>query len=197
MDSPEIQRIIQLFSRLPGLGPRSGRRVVLHLLKKRDLLLRPLVESLQTVDQRIKQCSICHSLDTIDPCSICQDTKRDLHSLCVLADVADLWAMERSQIFKGKYHVLGGLLSALDHIRPENLAIDSLLKRLQDGHIKEVILALNATVEGQTTLHYLADHLQAYGVKISSLAHGIPIGGELDYLDEGTLSAAFSERRQV
>ncbi len=197
MDSPEIQRIIQLFSRLPGLGPRSGRRVVLHLLKKRDLLLRPLVESLQTVDQRIKQCSICHSLDTIDPCSICQDTKRDLHSLCVLADVADLWAMERSQIFKGKYHVLGGLLSALDHIRPENLAIDSLLKRLQDGHIKEVILALNATVEGQTTLHYLVDHLQAYGVKISSLAHGIPIGGELDYLDEGTLSAAFSERRQV
>ena len=197
MDSPEIQRVIQLFSRLPGLGPRSGRRVVLHLLKKRETLLKPLIEALQVVDRAITVCSTCYNLSTHNPCTICQDPRRDPHVLCVIADVADLWAVERSQIFKGRYHILGGLLSALDNVNPQNLTIDSFLKRLEREQIKEVILALNATVEGQTTLHYLADQLQPYAIKLSSLAHGIPMGGELDYLDEGTLSAAFAERRKM
>lgn len=197
MNSPEIQRMIQYLSRLPGLGPRSGRRAALHLLKKREILLKPLIEALQTAEQNIVACSICFNLDTANPCTICQDNKRDKTSLCVVADVADLWAIERSQTFKGTYHILGGVLSALDNIGPQQLTINALLNRLEKGDIQEVILALNSTVEGQTTLHYLADQLQKYAIKVSSLAQGIPMGGELDYLDEGTLSAAFSDRRKV
>ncbi|RZI46563.1 recombination mediator RecR [Candidatus Finniella inopinata] len=197
MNSPEIQQMIQLLSRLPGLGPRSGRRVALHLLKKREALLKPLIEALQTADQTITTCQQCFNLDTSNPCHLCQDTKRDDHSLCIVADVADLWAIERSQIFKGRYHVLGGLLSALDNIGPQQLTIQPLLKRLENGQIQEIILALNSTVDGQTTVHYLANHLQSYAVKLSSLAQGVPMGGELDYLDDGTLSAAFSERKRL
>lgn len=197
MNSPEIQRMIQLFSRLPGLGPRSGRRIALHLLKKREVLLKPLIEALQTADQHITICHRCFNLDTNNPCYICKDSKRDIHSLCIVADVADLWAIERSQIFKGTYHVLGGLLSALDNIGPQQLTIQPLLKRLETENIQETILALNPTVDGQTTVHYLANHLKAYPVKLSSLAQGVPMGGELDYLDDGTLSAAFSERKKL
>ena len=197
MNSPEIQRMIQLLSRLPGLGPRSGRRVALHLLKKRDALLKPLIEALQTADQNITTCQHCFNLDTSNPCHLCKDVKRDSHSLCIVADVADLWAIERSQIFKGTYHVLGGLLSALDNIGPQQLTIQPLLRRLETENIEEIILALNATVDGQTTVHYLANQLQAYPIKLSSLAQGVPMGGELDYLDDGTLLAAFSERKKL
>jgi recombination protein RecR len=197
MNSSEIQRMIQLLSRLPGLGPRSGRRAALHLLKKRELLLKPLIEALQTADQHIVTCSHCFNLDTVNPCSLCQDYKRDKNSICVVADVADLWAIERSQIFRGCYHILGGLLSALDNIGPQQLTISLLLDRIEKENIQEVILALNSTVEGQTTLHYVADQLQVCSVKVSSLAQGVPMGGELDYLDDGTLSAAFTERRKV
>lgn len=197
MNSPEIQRMIQYLSRLPGLGPRSGRRAALHLLKKRELLLKPLIEALQTAEQNIVTCSHCFNLDTANPCTICLDPKRDQTILCVVADVADLWAIERSQTFKGTYHILGGVLSALDNIGPQQLTISPLLKRIEIENVQEVILALNSTVEGQTTLHFLADQLGKFNVKVSSLAQGIPMGGELDYLDEGTLSAAFSDRRKV
>lgn len=195
MSGPEIQRMIQLLSRLPGLGPRSGRRVALHLLKKRELLLKPLIDALQTADAAIQTCKVCFSLDTCNPCSICSDSKRDDHLLCVVADVSDLWALERSQVLRGRYHVLGGLLSALEGIGPSQLTIEPLIQRIENQKIQEVVLALNATVDGQTTLHYIADRLQPYNIKLSSLAHGVPIGGELDYLDEGTLSTAFVERR--
>ena len=197
MNSPEIQRMIQLLSRLPGLGPRSGRRAALHLLKKREVLLKPLIEALQTADQHVATCQNCFNLDTSNPCYLCQDHRRDTHSLCIVADVADLWAIERSQIFKGTYHVLGGLLSALDNIGPQQLTIQPLLERLERESIQEIILALNATVDGQTTVHYLADQLQNHPVKLSSLAQGVPMGGELDYLDDGTLLAAFSERKKL
>jgi len=189
--------MIQLLSRLPGLGPRSGRRVTLHLLKKRELLLRPLIQVLSEADAKIKTCQQCFNLDTCDPCSICVDVKRDQTQLCVVADVADLWALERSHVFRGRYHVLGGLLSALEGIGPAQLAIDALLSRVEVCKIQEVVLALNATIDGQTTLYYIAEKLQPLGVKVSSLAHGVPMGGELDYLDEGTLSTAFVERRGV
>ncbi len=195
MNGPEIQRMIQLLSRLPGLGPRSGRRVALHLLKKRELLLKPLIDALQTADESIQTCKICSNLDTCNPCSICTDLKRDDHLLCVVADVSDLWALERSQVLRGRYHILGGLLSAMEGIGPEQLNLESLIKRIENQKIQEVVFALNATVDGQTTLHYIADRLQPYNVKLSSLAHGVPMGGELDYLDEGTLSTAFVERR--
>lgn len=197
MQGPEIQRMIQLLSRLPGLGPRSGRRVTLHLLKKRELLLRPLIQVLSEADAKIKTCQHCFNLDTCDPCSICVDAKRDQTQLCVVADVADLWALERSHVFRGRYHVLGGLLSALEGVGPAQLAIDPLLNRVEVCKIQEVVLALNATIDGQTTLYYIAEKLQPLGVKVSSLAHGVPMGGELDYLDEGTLSTAFVERRGV
>ena len=195
MSGPEIQRMIQLLSRLPGLGPRSGRRVALHLLKKRELLLKPLIDALQTADAAIQTCKTCFSLDTCSPCSICKDSKRDDHVLCVVGDVSDLWALERSQVFRGRYHVLGGLLSALEGIGPGQLTLEPLIQRIENQKIQEIVFALNATVDGQTTLHYIAERLQPYNIKLSSLAHGVPIGGELDYLDEGTLSTAFVERR--
>jgi recombination protein RecR len=182
-------------SRLPGLGPRSGRRLVLYLLKKRLEILRPLLQALLDMDQKVKTCSRCFSLDTQTPCTLCTDDRRDATSLCVVADVADVWALERAQTYKGLYHVLGGLLSAIDGVMPHQLTLEPLITRVKDGGIDEVVLALNATVEGQTTLHYIADLLSPYGVKVSTLAHGVPVGGELDYLDDGTLHTAFKARR--
>jgi recombination protein RecR len=190
----EIERLIQLLSKLPGLGPRSARRAALALLKKRDALLMPLSDALRDAAEAILTCEICGNLDTVSPCAICADTRRDPHLLCVVEDVADLWALERAGVFRGRYHVLGGALSALDGVTPERLHVAGLLERVKDG-VEEVILAMNATVEGQTTAHYLMDLLG--DVKVTRLAHGVPVGGELDYLDEGTLSAAFKARRAL
>jgi len=193
---PEIERLIQLLAKLPGLGPRSARRAALDLLKKREALMQPLALALQEAAAAIKTCEICGNLDTASPCALCRDQRRESSILCVVEDVADLWALERAGVFKGSYHVLGGALSALDGITPERLNVTSLLARVADG-VDEVILAMNATVEGQTTAHYLLDTLAASGVKVTRLAHGVPVGGELDYLDEGTLSAAFKARRAL
>ena len=193
---PEIERLIQLLAKLPGLGPRSARRAALVLLKKRELLLEPLAGALRDAADAIVTCETCGNLDTSSPCVLCRDTRRESHVLCVVEDVADLWALERAGVFKGRYHVLGGALSALDGVTPERLNVSSLLERVKDG-VDEVILAMNATVEGQTTAHYLMDALEPLGVKVTRLAHGVPVGGELDYLDEGTLSAAFSARRSL
>jgi recombination protein RecR len=190
----EIERLIQLLSKLPGLGPRSARRAALALLKKRDTLLEPLAESLREAADAILSCEICGNLDTQSPCAICSDPRRDPHLLCVVEDVADLWALERAGVFRGRYHVLGGALSALDGITPERLNVTQLLERVKQN-VDEVILAMNATVEGQTTAHYLMDLLG--DMKVTRLAHGVPVGGELDYLDEGTLSAAFKARRAL
>ena len=193
---PEIERLIQLLAKLPGLGPRSARRVALTLLKKRDMLLEPLALAMRDAAAAIKTCEICGNLDTTSPCSLCRDPRRDTHILCVVEDVADLWALERAGVFRGRYHVLGGALSALDGVTPERLNVASLLGRVKSG-VDEVILAVNATVEGQTTAHYLMDALAPLGVSVTRLAHGVPVGGELDYLDEGTLSAAFKARRSL
>jgi len=189
----EIERLIQLLSKLPGLGPRSARRAALALLKKRDTLLEPLAASLREAADAILTCAVCGNLDTQSPCAICSDTRRDPHILCVVEDVADLWALERAGVFRGRYHVLGGALSALDGVTPDRLNVGGLLERVKG--IEEVILAMNATVEGQTTAHYLMDLLG--DMKVTRLAHGVPVGGELDYLDEGTLSAAFKARRSL
>ena len=190
----EIERLIQLLAKLPGLGPRSARRAALVLLKKRDQLLEPLAQAMQDAAAATRNCEICANLDTVSPCAICRDPRRDPHILCVVEDVADLWALERAGVFRGRYHVLGGALSALDGVTPERLNVVSLLERVKHG-VDEVILAMNATVEGQTTAHYLMDHLT--NVKVTRLAHGVPVGGELDYLDEGTLNAAFKARRAL
>ena len=192
---PEIERLIQLLAKLPGLGPRSARRATLELLKKREALLEPLSVALAEAAAAIKTCEICGNLDTASPCSLCRDPRRDARLLCVVEEVADLWALERAGVFRGRYHVLGGALSALDGITPERLNVAALLARAKEAD--EVILAVNATVEGQTTAHYLMDALAASGVKVTRLAHGVPVGGELDYLDEGTLSAAFKARRAL
>jgi recombination protein RecR len=191
----EIERLIQLLAKLPGLGPRSARRAALTLLKKRETLLEPLADALAKAAAALTQCSVCGNLDTTDPCALCRETARETGILCVVEEVADLWALERASIFRGRYHVLGGALSALDGITPERLNLPKLLARVQAGGVGEVILAMNATVEGQTTAHYLMDALEPLGVKVTRLAHGVPVGGELDYLDEGTLSAAFKARR--
>ncbi len=195
----EIERLIQLLAKLPGLGPRSARRAALALLKKRDTLLEPLADALREAADAILTCEVCGNLDTQSPCAICSDTRRDPHILCVVEDVADLWALERASVFRGRYHVLGGALSALDGVTPERLNVVQLLERVsknEGGHsVDEVILAMNATVEGQTTAHYLMDILG--DMKVTRLAHGVPVGGELDYLDEGTLSAAFKARRAL
>jgi recombination protein RecR len=191
---PEIERLIQLLAKLPGLGPRSARRAALSLLKKREALLEPLALAMRDAVTAIRVCETCGNLDTVSPCSLCRDQRRDTHLLCVVEDVADLWALERAGVFRGRYHVLGGALSALDGITPERLNVSVLLGRVSHG-VDEVILAMNATVEGQTTAHYLIDLLGSSGVKVTRLAHGVPVGGELDYLDEGTLSAAFKARR--
>ena len=190
----EIDRLIHLLAKLPGLGPRSARRAALALLKKRETLLEPLADALSEAAAALKQCSTCGNLDTADPCALCRDPTRDASSICVVEDVDDLWALERAGIFRGRYHVLGGALSALDGVTPHKLNLGKLVERVRGG-ISEVILAMNATVEGQTTAHYLMDALEPLHVKVTRLAHGVPVGGELDYLDEGTLSAAFKARR--
>jgi len=197
MSNNEIQKLILLLGRLPGLGQRSGRRIALHLLKKRETVLQPLIAALEEANRKIITCSICSNLDTQNPCGICDDYKRDQHSLCVVADVSDLWAFERSSVFKGTYHILGGLLSALDNVGPNQLNIPKLIQRIKQQQVTEVILALNATVDGVTTVHYLADQFKNLNVKVSTLAQGVPVGGELDYLDDGTISTAFFQRKDV
>lgn len=197
MASPEIDMLTQALSRLPGLGPRSARRAVLHLLKKRETALKPLLAALGAVDGRLATCSVCGNIDTSDPCGICTDPRRDARSLCVVEEVADLWALDRSRLFPGKFHVLGGRLSALEGVRPEDLAIDGLVRRISAGGIDEVVLAMNATLEGQTTAHYVAERIEGYPVRVTQLAHGLPVGGELDYLDEGTLAQALRARRPL
>jgi recombination protein RecR len=197
MTLSDIERLIQLLAKLPGLGPRSARRAALQLLKKRELLMLPLARALEEAAASIRTCATCGNLDTADPCGICTDPRRDGASLCVVADVADLWALERAAAFRGRYHVLGGLLSALDGVGPEQLNIASLQKRIAAGGVKEVILAIAATVDGQTTAHYVADRLEGAGVTITRLAHGVPVGGELDYLDDGTITQALKARRPV
>lgn len=193
--STEIERLIQLLAKLPGLGPRSARRAALTLLKKRETLLEPLADALTKAAEALAQCSTCGNLDTTDPCALCREPGREMGTLCVVEEVADLWALERAGMFRGRYHVLGGALSALDGVTPERLNLPKLLTRVKAGDVGEVILAMNATVEGQTTAHYLMDALEPLAVKVTRLAHGVPVGGELDYLDEGTLSAAFKARR--
>jgi recombination protein RecR len=192
---PEIEKLIQLLAKLPGLGPRSARRAALTLLKKREALMDPLAAAMADAARAIKQCVTCGNLDTQTPCTICRDGRRDASVICVVEDVADLWALERAGVFKGRYHVLGGALSALDGVTPEKLNVPALLARIRAGGVSEIVLAMNATVEGQTTAHYVMDALEPLGMKITRLAHGVPVGGELDYLDEGTLSAAFKARR--
>jgi recombination protein RecR len=197
MASPEIEALTQALARLPGLGPRSARRAVLHLLKKRENALEPLRTALEAVSERLATCSVCGNVDTTDPCSICADPRRDARLLCVVEEVSDLWALDRSRLFPGRFHVLGGRLSALEGVRPEDLAIDTLLARVEAGGIDEIVLAMNATLEGQTTAHYIAERLESLPVRITQLAHGLPVGGELDYLDEGTLAQALRARRPV
>ena len=191
---PEIERLIQLLARLPGLGPRSARRAALFLIKKRELFMAPLAAALQTAIEKITLCRICGNIDTHNPCTLCTDPRRDDSTIVVVADVADLWALERAHASNARYHVLGGILSPLDGIGPDDLSIEALIKRASDGSVKEVILALSATVEGQSTAHYITDLLHGINVKVTRLAHGVPVGGELDYLDEGTLAAAMRSR---
>ena len=191
----ELETLIHLLAKLPGLGPRSARRAALHLIKRRESLLEPLAAALAKAAEAIRTCPICGNLDTVDPCGICRNPERDAATICVVEDLADLWALERTGAFRGRYHVLGGTLSALDGIGPDDLNIERLLARMRPG--QEMILALNATVDGQTTAHYLADRVAGRGIKTSRLAQGVPIGGELDYLDDGTLTAALRARRAV
>jgi len=190
----EIERLIQLLAKLPGLGPRSARRAALHLLRKRDELLGPLTDAMQAAREKIAACSVCGNVDTCDPCSLCRDERRDPRKLVVVETVADLWALERAAAINARYHVLGGTLSPLDGIGPKDLNLVSLVERVRTDKVEEVILAVNATVEGQTTAHYVLDLLADLGVKTTRLAHGVPLGGELDYLDEGTLAAAMRSR---
>jgi recombination protein RecR len=191
---PEIERLIQLLARLPGLGPRSARRAALHLIKKREQLMGPLTDAMQVAHERIITCSVCGNIDTSDPCGVCRDPRRDPSMLVVVADVSDLWALERAGAVVARYHVLGGVLSPLDGIGPEQLSIDGLVERASNPDVREIILALNATVDGQTTAHYVTERLAHLPVKVTRLAHGVPVGGELDYLDDGTLAAAIRQR---
>ena len=191
----EIDQLIGLMAKLPGLGPRSARRAVLQLVKKRILLLEPLARSMTVVAATARECLTCGNVGTSDTCGICANPKRDPNVICVVSDVADLWAMERSAAFKGRYHVLGGVLSALDGVGPEDLHIPRLVDRVEEGSVTEVVLALSATIDGQTTAHYIADQLDGTGASVTSLAQGVPIGGELDYLDDGTITAALRARK--
>jgi recombination protein RecR len=191
---PEIERLIQLLAKVPGLGPRSARRAALHLIKKKEQLLGPLTIAMGEALDKVRVCSTCGNVDTSDPCTICTDPRRDDGTIIVVEDVADLWALERAGAMNARYHVLGGTLSPLDGVGPDDLNIRSLVDRVAKGGVSELILAVNATVEGQTTAHYITDQLDGLGVKITRLAHGVPVGGELDYLDEGTLSAALKAR---
>lgn len=197
MASQEIEALSGVLARLPGLGPRSARRAVLWLVKNREQALPALLEALDAVSETLVECQTCGNVDTKDPCGICADPKRDAKSLCVVEDVADVWALDRARLFQGRYHVLGGKLSALDGIGPEDLNIATLLDRVSGGEVDEVVLAMNATLEGQTTAHYIAERLEPHNVRITQLAHGLPVGGELDYLDEGTLAQALRARRPV
>jgi recombination protein RecR len=197
MASQDIETLVQALARLPGLGPRSARRAVLHLIKKREVAMTPLLRALEGVNERLSECSTCGNVDTSNPCGICADPRRDTRMLCVVEDVADLWALERSRLFPGQFHVLGGHLSALEGIRPEDLSIDRLVSRIAAGGVDEVVLAMNATLDGQTTAHYVADRLETLPIRLTALAHGLPVGGELDYLDDGTLAQALRARRPV
>ncbi len=197
MSAPEIEQLIHLLAKLPSFGPRSARRAVLFLLTKKESHFDPLLTSLKTVRDTIKTCPVCGNMDTTSPCSICSDTTRNHNQICVVRDVADLWALERAGVFRGAYHILGGVLSALDGIGPDELHINSLINKITNGSVTEVILALPATIEGQTTAHYITDKLSGFQVKLSALSRGVPVGGELDYLDDGTLQMAFKSRRTV
>jgi recombination protein RecR len=197
MASPEIEQLIGLLAKLPGLGPRSARRAVLYLLKRRESVMAPLARLLETTAEAVKTCSTCGALDSTDPCAVCADPRRDATQICAVEEVGDLWALERSGTFKGTYHVIGGVLSALEGVGPEDLNIARLVARAGDMPGGEVILALSATVDGQTTAHYIGERLAGTGVTVTRLAHGVPVGGELDYLDDGTLSAALRARRPV
>ncbi len=197
MGGPEIDRVIKLLAKLPGFGPRSARRAALHLITNRDAALAPLAEALAAARDTIKTCSVCGSVDATDPCRICVDPDRDPAVLCVVEQVSDIWAFERGGSFTGRYHVLGGTLSALDGVRPEDLAIGGLVDRARDSAVTEVIIALDATVDGQTTVHYLTERLEACHVRLTRLAHGVPVGGDLDFLDDGTLAAALKARRSL
>lgn len=196
---PEIERLIQLLAKLPGLGPRSARRAALHLIKKKDQLLVPLAAAMAEAVEKVRLCETCGNVDTSSPCTLCNDPRRDGSIIVVVENVADLWALERAAVINGMYHVLGGVLSPLDGIGPEDLAIASLVNRVSGGGglLKEIIIAVNATVEGQTTAHYITDQLEGLDIKITRLAHGVPVGGELDYLDEGTLAAAIKSRSDI
>jgi recombination protein RecR len=197
MASQEIEALSSALARLPGLGPRSARRAVLWLVKNRDSALPALLEALAAVSETLVECATCGNVDTADPCGICTDPRRDARLLCVVEEVADVWALDRARLFPGRYHVLGGRLSALDGVGPEDLNIAALLARIEGGEVDEVVLAMNATLEGQTTAHYLAERLEAFPLRVTQLAHGLPVGGELDYLDEGTLAQALRARRPV
>ena len=194
---PEIGRLIQLLSRLPGLGPRSARRAALHLVKKKDQLLAPLATALADAVEKITVCGTCGNVDTCEPCTICQDPRRDASMICVVEEVGDLWALERAGVINARYHVLGGTLSPLDGRGPQDLNLAKLFERVRVGSVVEVLLALNATVEGQSTVHYITEQIERDGLTVSRLAHGVPVGGELDYLDEGTLAAAIKSRRPL
>jgi recombination protein RecR len=193
--SPEIERLVALLSKLPGLGPRSARRAALHLLKKRDVLMEPLGEALAEAAANVRDCSNCGSLDTVDPCALCTAPERDDGLICVVSEVGDVWALERAGAYRGRYHVLGGVLSALDGVRPEDLRINKLIERASAPGVREVIVALSATVDGQTTAHYLTERLSGISAAVTRLSHGVPVGGELELLDDGTLMAALSSRR--
>src|SRR5882724_4554922 len=197
MAASDLERLIQLLARLPGLGPRSARRAALHLLRKREALMLPLADALASAAAKVKPCALCGNLDAADPCSICADPRRDTGLICIVEQVGDLWALERTGSYRGRYHVLGGTLSALDGVGPDQLNIASLVRRAADPAVREIILATGATVDGQTTAHYLIDRLAGTDVALTRLAHGVPVGGELDYLDDGTLTAALKARRPL
>ena len=197
MVGQDIEKLIKLIAKLPSLGSRSARRIVLHLIKKKDSSLLPLIEAMQNVAENIKTCEICGNFDTSSPCSVCSSEKREKNIICVVQDVADLWAMERTGFYHGQYHVLGGVLSALDGVAPEDLNIESLINKIMSGGVNELVLALPATIDGQITSHYLVNKLKSYDVKITSLAQGIPVGAELDYMDEGTIQLALNSRKEL
>ncbi len=197
MQGKEIEKLTKIIAKLPALGTRSARRIVLQLLKKKETALLPLITALQEVADNVKKCPICGNFDTQEPCSVCQDTTRDKETVCVVQDVADLWAMERVGLYRGQYHVLGGILSALDGVTPDDLNVEGLFTRLPSGVIKEVILALPATIDGQITAHYLLSRLKEFPVKVTTLAQGIPLGAELDYMDDGTIQLALSARKEL
>ena len=193
----DIDRLVQMLAKLPGLGPRSARRAALFLLTRKEAILAPLADAMARAAQNVRICGLCHNLDTTDPCAVCANPQRDAGTICVVEQVADLWAIERTNSFKGRYHVLGGVLSPLDGVGPDDLAISDLVERVRSGTVREVVLATSATVDGRTTAHYIADRLMGADVEITALARGIPVGGELDYLDDGTLASALKDRRTV